>query len=275
MRRLVVLLVPALACAAVAACAKGEAPVHVGFRPTAGAVYRYEVKVQSVTTTVLGDQPADRSTDDVTMQSTETVLSAGPGAVSVRVDLHRDGSPDRSFQVRFDRNAQLSGVDAVDGLPPDVLGTSGFPEFLPSAATAPPDKALAAGATWKIDARPALGGAAPVHLEGTGKLVKVSTDAGRKVASIKAQTSLPLSSTTKVGDATATLQGTEVTDSTASRAVADGAVQSADAVTTGTFQLVVAPMPGGPGAPVTGTMSVEIRSQTRRLPDVEAAAKKR
>jgi hypothetical protein len=273
-RRLVVLLVPALACAALAGCDK-ESPVHVAFRPAAGAVYRYEIKVQSVTTTVLGDQPADRSTDDVTLQSTETVVASGPDSVSVRVDLHRDGSPDRTFQVRLDRNAQLAGVDAVDGLPPDVLGSGGFPEFLPAAATAPPDKALKAGTTWTIDARPALGGDPPVHLQGTGKLEKVTTEAGTKVASITARTSLPLSSTTPVGDATATLQGTEVTDSTASRALADGSVQSAQATSTGTFQLVVSPKAGGPAAPVNGSMTVEVRSQTRRLPDVEAAAKKK
>jgi hypothetical protein len=266
------LLVPALGFGALGACHKATT-VHVGFRPGTGATYRYEITVHSVTTTVLGDQPADRSTDDVTLESTETVLSSGPDAVHVQVVLRRAGSPDRTFQVRFDRGAQLSAVDAVDGLPPDVLGAVGFPEFLPAAATAPPDRPLSAGDTWKIDAQPALGGAAPVRLEGTGRLVKVTSSGGRKVASIKAQTRLPLSSTTDVGGATATIEGTEVTDSTAGRAVADGAVQDASSVTTGTFHLTISPKAGAGGAPVTGTMSVEIRSSTKRLPDAEAAKK--
>jgi hypothetical protein len=267
-RRLSLLVVPVLAFGALTACKKES--VHVGFRPEVGATYRYEIKVHSVTTTVLGDQPPDRAVDDVTLESTETVLSSGPDGVHVQVQLRRAGSPDRTFQVRFDRGAQLSGVDAVDGLPPDVLGPVGFPEFLPAAATAPPDRALATGDTWKIDAQPALGGSAPVRLEGTGKLVKVGSAGGHKVASIKAQTRLPLSSTTEVGGATATLDGTELTESTAGRVVADGAVQDASSTTTGTFRLVVSPKAGGKAVPVTGTMSVEVHSETRRLPDLQA-----
>ncbi len=265
----VLLLVPALAFVALTACDK--ASVHVGFRPPVGAVYRYEISVHSVTTTVLGDQPSDRAVDDVTLQSTETVLSSGP-AVHVQVVLQRAGSPDRTFEVTFDRAAQLSGVDAVDGLPPDVLGPVGFPEFLPAAATAPPDRPLSTGETWKIDAQSTLGGAGPARLQGTGQLVKVTGGGGHKVASIRAQTRLPLSATTDVGDATAKLDGTEVSDSTAGRAVVDGAVQDASSVTTGTFHVVVSPKAGPGAAPVTGTMSVEIRSQTKRLPD--AVAKK-
>lgn len=246
----------------------------MGYRPAAGASYRYEIKVQTVTTTVLGDAPPDRAQDDVVLQSTEKVLSAAPGAVELQVDLRRPGSPDRTFKVRFDRGAQLAGVEAVDGLPPDVLGSLGFPDFLPAAATAPPDRALSPGEKWKIDAKPSLSGAAPVQLEGTGKLAKVSTAGGRKVASIEADTKLPLSSTTTIGDAVATLDGTETTRSTARRAVSDGSVQDADSVTKGTFRIVLAPKPGMPGGPVTGTMSVEIRSQTRRLADGEEAARR-
>ena len=262
---------PVVALGAFTACDKK--PVHVGFRPPAGTTYRYEIKVQSVTTTMLGDQPPERSVDDVVLESTDTVLSSAGGEVQVEVRLRRAGSPDRTFRVRFDRGAQLAGVDAVDGLPPDVLGPVGFPEFLPAAATAPPDRALAPGATWKIDARPAPAGGAPVRLVGTGRLVKVTTADGRKVASIKAETRLPLSSTSDLGTTTLALDGTEVTTSTATRALVDGAVQDADSVTTGTFRMVVTPKTGTAGVPVTGTMTVEIRSQTRRLPSAAAEAK--
>jgi hypothetical protein len=272
-RRLGVLLVPALAAGALTGCAKHQA-VHVGFRPQAGASYRYEIKVQSATVTTLGDGAPERSTDDVTLQSVETVLSAAPDEVRVQVQLHREGSPDRTFTVRFDRGAQLAGVDSVDGLPPDVLGPGGFPEFLPAAATAPPDRALSAGEKWKIDANPTLPGAGAVHLQGTGRLVKVVTSGGRKVASIKAETSLPLSGTTKVGDSTVTLSGTERTESTASRAVTDGVVDDATAVTRATYGVVVSPPTAG-GPEVRGTMVVEIRSQTRRLPDVVETAQPR
>jgi hypothetical protein len=265
LRRLALLIVPVVASGALTACDK-EA-VHVGFRPPAGASYRYEIKVKTVTITMLGDEAPERTTDEITLESLDTVLAAAPEGVRVQVRLRRAGSPDRTFNVRFDRAAQLAGVDAVDGLPPTVLGPVGMPEFLPAAATAPPDRPLSPGEKWKIDATPTLPGAEAVRLQGTGRLVKVTTAGGRKVASIKADTRLPLSSTSRIGDATVSLIGTEVTSSTATRGLADGAVQDATSVTKATYDVSLSPATGGRGMPVTGTMSVEIRSQTRRLPD--------
>ena len=265
MRRLAALLLPALASSALTGCDKQS--VHVGYRPEAGTTYRYEIKVQSVTTTLLHDEPPQRSVDELTLESRDTVLSAGPGEVKVEVRLRRAGSPERTFQVRFDRGAQLAGVDEVDGLPPEVLGPVGLPEFLPAAATAPPDRPLSPGEKWKIDATSTLPGAGAVRLEGTGRLAKVTTSGGRKVASIKAVTRLPLTSTTRVGDTTVTLTGTETTESTAVRSLVDGSVEEATALTKGTYALSLSPGPGARPAPVSGTMSVEIRSQTRRLPD--------
>lgn len=266
MRRLALLFVPALASGALTACER-ESSVHVGFRPTAGATYRYEIKVQSVTTTVLGDEPPARSTDEVTLESRDTVLSASPEEVRVRVELHRAGSPPRTFTVRFDRAAQLAGIDAVEGLPPEVLGPIGLPEFLPAAVTAPPDRPLSPGESWDIDATPSLPGADVVRLEGTGRLVRLTSSGGRRVASIKAETRLPLSTTNHVGDANVTLSGTETTEITAMRALEDGAVQEASSVTRGTYSVSLSPPVRTAARPVTGTMEVEIRSQTRRLPD--------
>lgn len=265
MARLALLLPLALAAGALTACDNPES-VNVGFRPAAGASYRYEIKVQSVTTTVLGDEAPERSVEEITLESRDTVLSAAPEEVKVQVELRRAGSPDRTFRVRFDRGAQLAGVDAVDGLPPEVLGPGGLPEFLPAAATAPPDRPLSPGERWKIDATPTLPGAGAVRLEGTGRLVKVATEGGRRLASIKAETRLPLSNISRVGDSTVTISGSETTESTATRALADGVVQEATSVTRGTFDVVVSPQPGG-GLPVKGTLSVEIRAQTKRLPD--------
>ena len=270
-RRLAFLLLPAVASAGLTACK--EESVHVGFRPEAGTSYRYEIKVQSVTTTVLGNEAPERSADEVTLESRDTVLSAGPEEIKVEVRLRRAGSPDRTFRVRFDRGARLAGVDEVDGLPPEVLGSVGFPEFLPAAATAPPDRALSPGQKWKIDATSNLPGAQSARLEGTGRLVKVTTAGGRKVASIKADTRLPLTATTRVGGSIVTITGTETTESTAARALTDGAVQEATAVTKGDYTLTLSPETGSGSASMTGRMSVEIRSQTRRLPDEVKASR--
>ncbi|MDQ3898468.1 MAG: hypothetical protein M3326_14700 [Actinomycetota bacterium] len=260
-----------MASAGLTAC-KQES-VHVGFRPEAGASYRYEIKVQSVITTVLGDDAPERSVDEVTLESRDTVLSAKPEEIRVQVQLRRSGSPDRTFQVRFDRGARLAGVDQVDGLPPEVLGSVGFPEFLPAAATAPPDRPLSPGEKWKIDATSSGPGGQSARLEGTGRLVKVTTAGGRKVASIKAETRLPLSTTSAVAGAMVTISGTETTESTAARTLTDGAVQTANAVTKGEYTLTLSPAAGPSAMPVAGTMSVEIRSQTRRLPDEVKASR--
>jgi hypothetical protein len=271
-RRLALLLLPAVASAGLTACGK-EKTVHVGFRPAAGTSYRYEIKVQSVITTVLGDEAPDRAVDEVTLESHDTVLSSGPDEVRVEVVVHRTGSPDRTFRVRFDRGARLAGVDQVDGLPPEVLGPVGFPEFLPAAATAPPDKPISPGEKWKIDATPTLSGSQAGKLEGTGRLVKVTTAGGRKVASIRAETRVPLSTTSRVGNSVVNISGTETTESTAARALSDGAVQEAQAVTRGAYTLTLTAQDGPGTMPVTGTMSVELRSQTRRLPDEVKASR--
>jgi hypothetical protein len=258
------LLLPAVATGTLTGCEKES--VNVGFRPEAGASYRYEIKVQSTTTTVLGDEAPDRALDEVTLETRDTVLSAAAEEVRVQVVLHRAGSPDRIFLVRFDRAHQLAGVDLVDGLPPEVLGPVGLPAFMPAAATAPPDRPLSPGEKWKIDATPSVPGAsAGLRMEGTGRLVKVTTMGGRKVAAIKAETSVPLSSTAEVGGSTVTISGTERTESTANRALADGVLEEATSVTRGTYDLVLSPAAGS-SAQVRGTMLVEIRAQTRRAP---------
>lgn len=270
MRRFVIVGVVVIQ--ALAGCSNGNGEkVEVAFRPPVGAQYRYEVKVQSVTTTRLGNEPAERMVDETVLETTATVLAADPEEVRVQVVLRRPGSPDRTFIVLFDRAAQLSGVESVEGLPPDILGTSSFPELLPAASTAPPKRPLTPGETWKIDAQPNLPGSGSSRLVGTGRLEKVSEVDGRKVASITADTSLPLRSTTRVRDATLAVEGTETTQTTATRAVADGAVESARSETQGDFRLSLTP-PGVESAiPLTGTMTIELRSQTRRLADEPAA----
>ncbi|HVF14119.1 MAG TPA: hypothetical protein VM942_05925, partial [Acidimicrobiales bacterium] len=122
---------------ALVACSNDE-KVQVAFRPKVGDTFRYEMKVRSVTETRLGTAAPERTVDEAVLEATDTVLAASPEEVRVQVVLRRSGSPDRSFVVRFDRGAQLSGVETVEGLPPGILGPLAFPEFLPAAAAAPP-----------------------------------------------------------------------------------------------------------------------------------------
>ena len=88
---------------------------------------------------------------------------------------------------------------------------------------------------------------------------------GHKVASIQSATELPLSSRTRLGDTDVGLEGVESTESTTRRALADGAVQEAVSVTRGQYRLTLARPDPGAAASVDGTMTVEVRSETRRL----------
>lgn len=264
-RRLLLPLL-ALVCTASAVSACKPATVTVAFRPRAGTEYRYDVRVHSTTITRLGDTAPEVANDDAVLRSDGTVLSAGAGEVKMRVQLRRAGSPDRTFVVRLDRAAQLAGVETVEGLPPSVLGPDALPEILPGAPAAPPDRPLAPGDRWTIDLRPDLPGADPTRLQGSGRLVELRLVNGRKVASTSAVTRIPLTTSERVRRGVLALDGVAITESTALRALADGAVEQASSVTRGQFAITLSPPPGQAGDPLTGTLSIEVRSDTRRLP---------
>ncbi len=243
----------------------GRDTVRVSFRPAVGATYRFEVGVHSVTTTRLSGSQPERSVDDIVLHVDETVVSAAGGEARVQVRLRQAGAPDRTFVVRLDRAAQLAGVDAVDGLPPSVVGPDALPQILPGAPGAPPDRPLAPGERWTIDAPARLPGGGDSRLVGSGRLIELGLVHGRKVASTRALTRLPLTSTAAVRGNAVALDGTETTEGTATRDIADGAVERATTVTRGDFGLVVAPAGDNRGARVAGRLSIEVRSDTRRL----------
>lgn len=256
-------LTAACAGGALAACAPGT--VRVSYRPPVGARYRHEVRVHSVTTIRLAGSPPEETVDDAVLLTEDTVLSAGPGEVRVQVLLRQAGEADRTFLVRLDRAAQLAGVEAVEGLPPSVLEPGALPQILPGAPGAPPDRPLAPGERWTIDApagTPSNGGARVV---GSGRLVELGLLDGRKVASTRARTRVPLTNTARLRGSTLSLDGTETTEGTATRTLADGAVERATTVTRGEFRVRLAPSGDEQAVSVDGTLSIEVRSETRRL----------
>jgi len=263
--RFVVLWTLGVVCLALGLTACRRDTVRVSFRPAPGANYRFEVRVHSVTTTRLAGRDPDRSVDDIVLRVDETVVSATGGEARVQVRLRQAGMPDRSFIVRLDRAAQLAGVDAIDGLPPSVVGPDALPEILPGAPGAPPDRPLAPGERWTIDAPARFPGSGDARLEGSGRLVALSLVDGRKVASTRAVTRLPLTSTAAVRGNAVALDGTETTDGTATRDIIDGAVERATTVTRGDFGVVLAPAGDVRGSRVAGTLTIEVTSDTRRL----------
>ncbi|MFN2609197.1 MAG: hypothetical protein ABR511_15120 [Acidimicrobiales bacterium] len=256
-----------VACLGAASTACDRDTVRVSFRPPVGARYRYQVKVHSETTTRLAGTAPDVTVDDLVLDAEHTVLSAGAGAGDVRVQvrLRQQGVADRTFVVRLDRAAQLAGVDAVEGLPPSVAGPDALPEVLPGAPGAPPARPLSPGERWTIDAPTGLPGAGDARLMGSGRLVALGLLDGRKVATTRSRTTLPLSSTTGLQGSAVALDGTETTDGTAWRLLADGSVERSTTATVGRFKVTLAPADATQATVVGGTLELDVRSETRRL----------
>ena len=261
-RLLAVLLVGATVGCGLAACRPDT--VRVAFRPPVGARFRYQVEVQKTRTIRLGSDEPQRTLDEARLEADETVLAAGPEGIRVRVELRREGSAPRTFVVLFDRAAQLTAVESIEGLPASLLEPFGLSEIFPAAAGAPPARPLAAGERWSIDDRLRLAGSAPARLRGSGRLVSFGVAGGRKAATIRSSTRLPVTTESALQGGRLSLQGTERTVSTATRELTDGAVETASATTGGSYNVVLSP-PTGQGSPVAGTLVIEVRSRTRRL----------
>ena len=237
--------------------------VEVAFRPPVGARYHYLVDVTKVRTLQLGTDPPQRTVDDARIEADETVLTSGPEGVRVRVELRRAGSAPRLFVVLFDRAAQLTAVETIEGLPASILEPFGLSEIFPAAAGAPPARALRAGEQWTIDDNLALAGSAPARLRGSGRLVSLGVVGGRNVASIRSSTQLPVTTSSALQGGQLAIYGAEHTVSTASRELQDGAVEEAASTTTGSYQVVLTPG-SQQSTPVTGTLTIEVQSRTKR-----------
>lgn len=239
--------------------------VRVAFRPRIGTRYHYVVKVRSVTTTRLAGADAQRTVDSAVLRAEHVVLAAGAEGVRVRVLLERAGSSPRTFVVRFDRAAQLEELETIEGLPASVLGGVDLPEIFPGAVGAPPNRPLAAGERWQTHETVRLADGRQVQVEGDGRLVELGVVDGRKLATIRTETRLPVTSASDVRGGRLALEGTEVSGITASRDLADGSVRTASSVTRGTFSLALTPLEGSVGPTLHGSLGVEVRSQTRRV----------
>jgi len=238
--------------------------VRVAFQPAVGARFRYVVDVEKTRTIKLGSAAPQTTVDQARLQADETVLASGPEGTRVRVELRRGGNAARTFVVLFDRAAQLTAVETIEGLPASIVEPFGLSEIFPAAAGAPPARPLAAGERWRIDDRLRLAGSADARLSGSGRLVSFGVTGGRKVASIRSTTRLPVTTESDLQGGRLSLEGTERTVSTATRVLNDGAVETAASTTSGTYQVVLSP-PTGQGVPVNGSMAIEVRSKTHRM----------
>ena len=245
------------------ACREGT--VSIAYRPDAGARFRYSVAVESTATTRLAGQGADTTTRSSDLDVDHRVLRSGPSTAEVEVRLDPTTGPTRTFVVRFDRAAQVTEIERVEGLPAEVLGDLGLSELFPAAAGAPPDRPLAPGDRWEIDEPLRLTGLRSTRLRGEGRLVALGVVDSRRVATVRSSYRLPVRRTVADPQGQLILDGVQETRTTATRDLADGAVQEATARTVGRFSITVLPPEGEAGAPVEGTLTVVVTSRTSRV----------
>jgi hypothetical protein len=256
-------LAVALAAAALTGCRTDE--VTLAFHPSRGTTYAYATTVDSTTHTELpGTSPPDR-VDRAVVTSDELVLEVTGATARIQVELERPGTGTRTYVMRFDRAAQLTQVESVEGIPAAALGDLGLEEIFPPAAGAPPDHPLRPGDRWTIDDRVQLNAAdPPAPLTGGGQLAELGVVDGRRTATVHSNTSLPVHTTSSTATSTQRLDGVQTTELTVLYDLADGAVASVRSVTRGRYTLTVGPPSGAPGSPIVGSLDVTIRSHTVR-----------
>jgi hypothetical protein len=237
--------------------------VRVSFQPDEGTTYGYVVDVTAETLTELEGEEPRRQRQEVRLVEEQTVLDADESGVRVRVFVGEPGATGQSFVVRFDENAQLRSIDAAEDASPDVAGAVGVAEIFPGAAGTP-DRHVGPGVRWSTNRAVSLPGLTgdddEARIRTRGRFVEFAVDGDRRLARVASTTELPLRSET----ASLTLEGTETIRQDVTYDVADGSVHEATATTSGRFRIVVKPPAGTDAEPVTGTLTLTVRSVTRR-----------
>jgi hypothetical protein len=252
------------ALAALAGCGDADGRVVVRFEPPVGAVFEYRTDVDATTTADLPCEDSPARSDHATIESHHEVLSSDADGVRVEVELSREGVGTRTFVVRFDRAAQLTAVEQVEGVPAEALGELGLSELFPAAAGAPPDRPLAPGDTWAIDDEVRIEGGAATRLVGEGRLRELGVVDGHDTATIVSTTRLGVRTTTPASSGTRSLDGEQRSDVEAVYDLDTGALRRATTATVGDYRVVLGPPPGGAGDPCAGTLRIVVRSTATR-----------
>jgi len=242
-----------------------EDTVRLSFQPRPGNRYVYRVEVHAEAVATVGDEAPRRTQTNNVFEAEQSVLDADPTGTRVQVRLSELGGLPRNFVVRLDRAAQLAEVQSIEGLPASALGGLGLSEIFPAAAGAPPDRPLAPGSRWAIDEPVQLASPELSRLAGQGRLAKLGVIDGREVATVVSNYRLPVKRTAQERRSNLELSGSQDTNASTTYDLKDGSVVSVDAVTNGTYSVMLLPPDGTPGAPIPGTLTVAVRSVTRRV----------
>lgn len=242
-----------------------EDTVRLSYQPRPGDRYSYRVEVQAEAVATVGDEAPRRTQTTNVFESEQSVLDADSSGTRVQVRLSEVGGLPRNFVVRLDRAAQLAEVQSIEGLPASALGGLGLSEIFPAAAGAPPDEPLSPGSRWAIDEPVQLASPQPSRLTGEGRLAKLGVVDGREVATVVSTFRLPVERTAEERRSRLQLSGSQDTNASTTYDLKDGSVVSVEARTNGTYGVMLLPPDGTPGTPIPGTLTVEVRSVTRRV----------
>lgn len=242
----------------------GDDTVRLSFVPAAGERAEYRIRVRAEAVTTVGDEPSRRTVDDTELVASHEVLEAGEGGSRVSVRLAEEGKVPSVFVVRFDGRGRPVEVQQTEGRAAGVADL-GLSELFPGAAGVPPERRLAPGDRWAIDAPVALAGPAEARLSGEGRLVALEAAGGRRLARVESGWRLPVRRTAEQTGGRLVLDGSLDTNARVAYDLDDDVVHSVRARTTGRYRVTLLPPDGVGGAPVPGTLVVHVDSTTRRV----------
>lgn len=244
----------------------GDDTVRLSFQPEPGERSRYRIEVRERTVTTIGDEAPRRTVTDTVVRADHRVLDSGPAGSRVEVRLRiEDEATEATYVVRFDRAGQAVEVQTSDGARPGALADLGLSEIFPAAAAAPPDRPLRPGDRWTHDEPVGPAEAGSARLVGEGRLVALRAADGRRLARVESSYRSPVRRTAADTDGRLELRGTLRTRAEVAYDLDDHVVHSVRARTRGIYRVTLYPPAGVDGAPVPGTVDVDVESTTRRV----------
>lgn len=258
------LLLVAMALLALAAC--DPHTIEIRFDPAVGDGYRFRSDVRTeVERTIDGETTVEEASS--VLDATERVVAVEDDEIRIEVTLERDGTTQRTYDVRFDRSDRLTAIDLVEGVPAEALGLD-LATDLPADVASPPAGPLEPGTTWEIERVVEIDGQPdPIVVRGTGRVDSLGVVDGNDVAVVVVDLEVPIRSAIETADGEVTVRGMQTSTSRTTYDLDDGAARSDRTDITGVVAVVVEPPTGIVAAPVEGSISYRVETRTRRVPD--------
>ncbi|MDE0803377.1 MAG: hypothetical protein OSA99_08640 [Acidimicrobiales bacterium] len=243
--------------------------IEIRFEPAVGDAYRFRSDVRTeVARTIEGETTTEDASS--VLDATERVIAVDDDEVRIEVTLERDGTTQRTYDVRFDRGDRLTAIDLVEGVPADALGLD-LATDLPADVASPPPGPLEPGTAWVIERVVEIAGEAdPIVVRGTGRIDALGVVDGNDVAVVVVDLEVPIRSTIETADGEVTVRGEQTSRSRTTYDLTDGAARSDRTDITGEVAVIVAPPDGIDAAPVEGAIAYRIETRTRRVPQAKA-----